>query len=87
MNVYVDEIAEEAIENGEVEFENWEYEDLAKGVKILKELVENHYGEDKKVKICPSCSGEGRFQTHDCWGKTEYVDCDRCDGKGYLERL
>jgi len=46
MNVYVDEIAEEAIKNGEVEFENWEYEDLAKDVKILKELVENCYGKE-----------------------------------------
>ena len=43
MNVYVDENAEEAIENEEVEFDSWDYNDLSKGVKILKDLVENYY--------------------------------------------
>jgi len=36
------------------------------------------------MKVCPNCNGEGRFQTHDCWGKTEYTDCDWCEGKGVI---
>jgi len=44
MHVYVDEIANEAIEGEEVEFDSWDYEDLSKGMEILKDLVENCYG-------------------------------------------
>jgi len=43
MNIYIDEIAEELIENGEVNFSSWNYGDLKDGVKILKDLVENKY--------------------------------------------
>jgi len=43
MNVYIDEIAEEAIDNEEVNFKNWDYDDLKKGVEILKNLIEKKY--------------------------------------------
>ena len=46
--------------------------------------------------VCPDCNGKGRWQTdyvpeYDHWdgkmgGYWNYKTCDRCKGKGYLEK-
>ena len=46
--------------------------------------------------VCPDCQGKGRWKTdyvpeHDHWegkmgGYWHYNTCDRCKGKGYLEK-
>jgi len=33
------------------------------------------------MKTCSNCRGTGQIKTYNCWGKTEYVTCNQCDGR------
>lgn len=36
--------------------------------------------------ICDRCYGTGEIKSFDIWGKTEYVKCLKCNGKGEIQK-